>query len=122
MSLDLSRATKLRDLVFLCEMRNIRWIVAALRTVESQNLQRITLRLHPPPPGDWAGGPDHLERQDLDRTLVQFWISHSIRPQFVPMYRGGKKGTKDRVSRLLPELTERGLVDVVEHTYPFREW
>ena len=108
--------------MFRCDMRNIRWIVAALRTVESQNLQRITLRLHPTSPGDWAEGTDYLECQDLDRTLVQFWISHSIRPQFVPIYRGGKKGTKDRVSRLLPELTERGLVDVVEQTYPFGEW
>ena len=53
---------------------------------------------------------------DLDRLLVRFWESHSIRPK---IRRGGvsrreKEDAIDCVLRLLPEMTKRELIDLVE--------
>ena len=118
--LDLSKATKLRDLIFRCGMRNIRWIATALRTVESKSLQQVTIHLYPETTGDPTKRRDRQECQDLDRVLVQFWISHSIRPRFLYALEDGdgEKDMRDRISDLLPELTRRGLVDVVVQTSP----
>ena len=54
---------------------------------------------------------------DLDRLLVRFWASHSIRPKVA--YEAGvrRKDMRDCMSSLLPELTKRGLIDLVEHKY-----
>ena len=119
MSLDLSNAAKLRHLMFPCRMENIGWIATALRTVESENLQRITFRMYPAFDGDSSEGADRLELQDLDRTLVQFWFSHSIRPRFVFAPGDREEDMRDRVSRFFPELTRRGLAEVVEQTFSF---
>ena len=99
--------------MFRCRVPNVQWVAAALRTVESKNLQQVTIRLYPTIRGEEA---DHLQLQDLDSTLVQFWISHSVRPRFVYAPEDGEseKDTRDHVSRSLPELTRRGLADVVE--------
>ena len=119
-SLDLSKATGLSDLVFRCAVPNVRSAVTALRTVKSKNLQQITIRLYPANLRDWTEGEDHPELQDLDRTLVQFWILHSICPRFLYGLEGEEMDTMAHVSLLFPELTRRGLVDVVEPTFPFR--
>jgi len=96
MSLDLSKATRLRDLVFRCRVSNIRWIVTALGTVKSKNLQQITIRLYPT---IIKGLTEEADPQDLDRMLVQFWISHLIRPRFIQTSGegGGMRGTVRRV-------------------------
>jgi hypothetical protein len=98
----------------------------ALQTVQSKNLQQITIYLlavsvnlqqiniHPyGTPGNPVEETVPQEWRDLERVLVQFWTSHSIRSKI--MYEVGK-GRKDRgaiVSRLLPELTRRGLFDLL---------
>jgi len=112
MSLDLSKATKLRDLMFRCRIPNIRWVATALQSIESKNLQQITIRLYPITPVDSIEEGDYRDLQELDRVLVQFWTSHSLRPRFVYAPEDGEKDTRDHLSRLLPELTRRGLVDV----------
>ena len=48
---------------------------------------------------------------ELDRLLVQFWVTHSIRPRVV---NAAGKGLRGYGPSLLPELTRRGLVDLVE--------
>jgi len=85
-----------------------------LRTVKSENLRQITIQ---PAKSlvEMAGEEDDLEWKGLDRLLVQFWITHSIRPQI--MYRAGSNGRKDLgdcAKGLLPELTRKELVDLVE--------
>ena len=81
-----------------------------LQTVKSKNLRQITISqdagLH-----DAASVGEELfpEWQDLDHLLVQFWTSHSIRPKLVD----GKKHLKDLTPTLFPELTRRGLLDIV---------
>jgi hypothetical protein len=84
----------------------------ALQTVQSENIQQITIR----PRVTFAnqfGETVHQEWQDLDRVLVQFWNSHSIRPEIT--YEVDKRGNDLRAfaPTLLPELTRRGLVNLV---------
>jgi len=110
-SIDLSKATKLRDLRFRCRVRNVRWIIATLQTVETKNLQQIAIRLHIAGPRDSTEGADY---QALDRMLVQFWFSHLIRPRFLYILDDGGKTVRDQVSHLFPELTRKGLVDMVK--------
>ena len=84
-----------------------------LQTVNSKYLQSITIEPHDSSP-ETVEEEVYQEWQDLDRVLVQFWTSHSIRPKvnYVPWTRGKDLG--DDLPVLLPELTRRGLVDVVK--------
>ena len=58
----------------------------------------------------------HRDWEDLDRLLAQFSTPHSIRTRV--MYKLADEGAvmKDRVPSLLPELSRRGLVDLVEYS------
>ena len=116
-SFNLSTATKLKQLVFQCRQSNVQWIAEALQTVESKNLERITVR-----PDSYffpynITEPDRRQWHTLDRLLVQFWTSHSIRPKVT--YEAGavatRKDIRDHAPSLLPELSRRGLVDLVEY-------
>ena len=53
---------------------------------------------------------------DLDRLLVQLWESHPIRPVAVVFTKwvGELKKMRDWIGRLLPEITKRGVIDIVE--------
>jgi len=91
----------------------VQWITMTLQTLNSKNLQSITIEPHNATPETVEEGA-YQEWQDLDRSLVQFWTSHSIRPRFVYVPRWGKgKDLVADVPILLPELTRRGLVDLV---------
>ena len=112
---DLSKATKLKHLKFLRTIKRptVQWITAALQTAESKNLQSITICPDDNVPESvWE--PVRQEWRDLDQLLVQFWTSHSIRPQVVYVARKGGKDLRTDAPNLLPELTRRGLVDLVE--------
>ena len=114
--LDLSTATKLKDLAFRCSQPNVKWITRALRSVESNDLRRITLR---PDPCIFADTIDEMAYQewwDLDRLLVQFRTSRSIYPEVMYGAEFDEKGLRGRALSLLPELTSRGLVDLVEYS------
>ena len=106
---DLSKTTKLKDLVFRCESTRIGWIHTALQTVKSENLRQIAIHIGSPSLGSLVWDTVNEEWRDFDQLLVQFWTSHSIRPKvvFVANYMG------NRLRRMLPELTRRGLVDLV---------
>ena len=83
----------------------------SLQTVESENLRQITIH---PYATTLTGTAVHQEWQDLDRLLVQFCTSHSIRPRVMYGLDEGGREMRDHASSLLPELTRRGLVDLVE--------
>jgi len=111
LSLDLSSATNLKHLKLVQTGPSVGWIVRALQTVKSKSIQFIGIY----PPITLPEREDvHREWQDLDNLLVQFWISHSIRPRVQYTVGGGKKDLRGRFPSLLPELTRRGLVDLVE--------
>jgi len=88
------------------------WIITTLQTVESKNLQRINIC-------QAIVLPKEIEEMvcqewhDLDRLLVQFWTSHSIRPEVTYVAQKGGEDLRDHAPSLLPELTRRGLVDLV---------
>ena len=102
----------------------------ALQTIQSKNLQRITTS----PYAALTNLPDisthpqltfrtvvwetvRREWQDLDRPLVQLWTSHSVRPRIT--YEVGRIGNYlgAFLPSLLPVLTRRGLVDLVEYSH-----
>jgi hypothetical protein len=115
--LDLSRATKLKDVGFRCGRSTIRWITTALESIQSKNLQQITATIHPIGAfGNPIEDAVRQEWQDLDHLLVQFWTSRSIRPKF--MCERGENGFRGLAPNLLPELMRRGLVDLVERGRP----
>ena len=113
-SFDLSAAIKLKYLVFRCARPRVHWITMALQTVKSKNLQQITIHPYATALVNVTEETAGREWQDLDRLLVQFRTSHSVCPKVVYEVEAGGQGWRDCASILLPELTRRGLVDVVE--------
>ena len=104
-SLDLSEATKLKEVEFRSHTPSVRWISTALRTSKSENLRNIVVYFFSfisNPVGEQV----RLGLQDLDNLLVQLWITHSICPVF--FYRN--HWTKGLVPQLLPGLASRGVV------------
>ena len=59
------------------------------------------------------------EWQDLDHLLVQFRTSRSILVGIVCDVEVREEDLRDYIPGLLPELTRRGLVDVVEYDSAF---
>ena len=113
--LDLSKTTKLKHLKFLYkDVKSIvQWITLSLQTVKTKKLQSITISLEDRIP--YSVVEPYLEWNHLDRLLVQFWTSHSIRPQVMYIARRKRgKYVRDNVRRLLPELARRGLLDLVK--------
>lgn len=111
--LDLSKATKLQDVVFRSQSSNIQWIIAALHTVDSEGIQQISLEVSI---GIFWRGLDQ-EWLNLDSLLAHFGISHAFRLKIMYESRGGWVGQRERVARSLPELTGKGIVDLVEYPY-----
>ena len=114
--LDLSKATKLKDLELRWKRLSVGWITMALGTVKSEYLRKITIH---PTTAATIEDSIYQEWQELDQLLVQFWTTHSVRPRLA--YRVGKGGQdlRDCAPRLLPELSRRGLVDLVEVPYQY---
>ena len=111
--LDLSKATKLQDIVFRCKCSNVQQIAAALHTVECKNVREISLDLS-----------HHVflrtvdeEWLSLDWLLVQLCTSHSVRLKVMYESRKGWGNQREHMTRLLPELMSRGIVDLVKYPY-----
>ena len=114
---DLSTATKLKDLAFVQPMliaeSSVQWITEILQTVKSKDVQHIRISIYI---DDEISEAIRQEWQDLDRLLVHFWTSYLVRPRVVYLLREGEKDMRDRAPSLLPELTRRGLIDLIEAT------
>jgi len=67
--LDLSKATKLKDVEFACRKSDIQWIAMTVQTATSKSLRQITVNLRP---GllDKTGERVHRELQDLDKQWI----------------------------------------------------
>ena len=82
-----------------------------LQTAESTNLEQIAIVF----PAHFVAATmesAYQEWQDLDRLLLQFWISRSIRPK---IEYGGKYDLAELAPRLFPELMSRGVVDLIKY-------
>jgi hypothetical protein len=121
--IDLSAARKLRRAVFWPQSSNIEWITAALETItwNDHGLQQISIyvdyreisRIAPNVEGT-IGERTHRWWFDLDRLIVQFWESHSIRSELVcTAQRNEGPDMRACFERLLPEVTKKGLLEAV---------
>ena len=119
-SIDLSKATKLKDVAFQPNSWNVWWVTTALRTItpNHQDLRHLSIQTPQDPnlagaaadPGQTVGETIDRQWSDLDLLLVQFWELRSIRPEVT--YPTGQR-MRDFVGNLLPEITKRGIVDLV---------
>jgi hypothetical protein len=129
LSIDLSKATKLKEVVFKFSL-NPRWIVKTLRTVtnDHRNLRQISLDLpyaflspefegaDPARVRQAVGETVHTGWSELDRLLIQLWESHSIRPKAlysVPSW-VDRRRARICMESLLPETAAGGIVDLIE--------
>ena len=122
-SIDLSRATRLRDARFECGDLSAKWIIVALQTVTSKHgaLRQIGICIYGlilnDPGADirqMVGDAVYGEWLDLDRLLVRFSELRSIRLKFRydGMSADREKETINCSSYLLPEMTKRGMIDL----------
>lgn len=100
----------------------------ALETISrrNQDLQHISIQLYDSKiiyvgadVRKGVGEQTYEEWLDLDRLLVRAWESHLIRPELVCKVMGGKgKNVEGCIGLLLPEVTKRGILDLVELFLP----
>ena len=91
-------------------------------TFEHRNFQQISIHApyHPPSIVDHTnlkktlGEPHHRQWMVLDLLLVQFWELRAIRPKIVCGVPREKKWVYEYVGSLLPEITKRGIIDLVQ--------
>ena len=109
--LNLSNATRLKNVELRWDTP-VQWITRTLQTAKSQCLRRVTI-FAPPSFTNSAQGTLHQEWEELDHVLVQLWTSRSIRPKFKYKETSESDDTGTKLRDLLPELTRRGIIDVV---------
>jgi hypothetical protein len=120
-SIDLSKATKLKDMVFRLISWSVQWVITPLQTIvpEHRDLRQITIdvsyystRLRAGASVRRAIGETNCGQwSDLDCLLVQLSESRSIRPKVVCT--AGRQ-MRHCVRRLLPELTKGGIIDLIQ--------
>ena len=120
-SIDLSKAIKLQDVVFRHYPGVVEWVITALRTItpKHRDLRQISICIphYLTCPGILANVSRHIGEADyglwldLDRFLVQFSESCSIRPEVVCPT---ERGVEVNIESLFPEVSKRGMIDLVE--------
>jgi len=79
---------------------NLGWLSYYITSLNADAIKRYT------PYSEWLG---------LDRLLVQFWEARSTGPKVICTVWGGlKQDVRGHTECLLPELTRRGVIDLVE--------
>ena len=116
--IDLSKATKLRGVVFECAT-NPQWVTMALRTIgpNHRSFQQLLVRA----PGTFdtsdlasikleIGEASYLGWLELDRFLAQLHEVRSIRPKV--LFRVDEQRARSCAKLLLPEVMTEGIVDL----------
>ena len=114
---------RLEGVVLRPEWRNVEWITMALQTTKHRDLRQISICAHfgsvltsfGANVGQLVG--EHVVWQwlDLDRLLARLWESYFIRPRIMSMTPDEEQGTRrECVWSLLPEITTRGIINLVE--------
>ena len=118
--IDLSKATKLKDVIFNLDWLSVAWVSSTLKTITSRHrdLREVLIEVHALSdptvwPTDAADVEDEIweEWEDLDRTLVQLWESHAVRAK-IKYYSGKREESREFMEDLLPEVTKRGIVEL----------
>ena len=119
-SIDLSKATKLREVAFYLDGLYIPWVIVTLKTItpKHRDLQEVTISssilsrlVGRSIDVKTAVGPiSHGQWVDLDIVLVQLWEWHSVRVK-IAYYSGGEgEQVPKLIEEMLPETTRRGIV------------
>ena len=132
-SIDLSKARKLKDVTFTFGRPNPIWVLAALQTIthEHRTLQQITLhlpiipfdptptRIHPADVQLAIGETRYRHWLELDHLLVQLWEAQSMRLKVVHAMpsRMDWESENSCVDILLPEVMRRGVADLVKRRW-----
>ena len=123
-SVDLSKATRLKDLTFRIDSSHTKWVTRALRTITAnhRDLQQIsispayysTIVMFGANPRQDIGEQMLGQWLELDRLLRQIWESYSIPPKILCYALSCKEeATRMFVGRLLPETTGGGTINLV---------
>ena len=119
-TIDLSEATKLRDVVFRPESLNVKWIATAFQTATAkhQELQKISINL--PYRVTFLDldtiklSAIYREWLDLDHHLVQFVETRSVGPKVISTAWVGRNwNARGHIECLLPEMMKGGAIDLV---------
>ena len=126
-SIDLSRATRLKGVAFRHMSQETNWVTKTLQTItaEHQGLQQITVNVPSFLTFFNVGSNvrqiigEAITRQwlDLDHLLIQLWESRSIRPRVEFTMGKEKPNLEYCIGCLLPEVTGRGIIDLVSVVY-----
>ena len=119
--IDLSKATKLKDVAFKLVGLDIAWVALTLKTITSKHrdLRGVLIEGHAFFKFDaWQTGTTAVKDEtweewaDLDRTLIQLWESHAVRAKV--RYSSNKREESRELmgNFLLPEATKRGIVEL----------
>jgi hypothetical protein len=106
--IDLSKAKKLKRVLFRVSEQFITWVTVAVKTVTSEHkdLQHISIHIFTAAP---HGTEVHRQWMDLDRHLVMLCELRGIRVKFSWGETEGKEPV--HIETFLPEVTRKGLVD-----------
>lgn len=124
-SIDLSKATKLKDVTFVYEL-DPRWVVGTLRTITSdhQNLQEISVEpdypLYDPLPSDMRDAQEmYSECLELDYSLVKLCKSHSIRVKvlYTVISSSDLERARSLMDSLFPESAKSGVVELISREF-----
>jgi hypothetical protein len=106
---------------FLLNSWSVKWIIPTLQTLtpKHRDLRQIAIKISTIASSyvdlnlSWTIEEASYEQWlDLDRFLVQFWESRSIRPKIVSV---AELRMGDHIQRFLPEVKRSGILDLVEY-------
>jgi hypothetical protein len=113
--------------MFRLKWWRVQCVITALKTIspEHRDLRQITIHIPYKSPLTGAdanirqaiGETDYTQWLNLDRLLVRLWELHSVRPKVaVPTEQAeGTESMRDYVGHLLPEITNKGIIDLAEY-------
>jgi hypothetical protein len=114
---ELSKATKLKEVAFWFNELDIPWIANTLHTITPghRDLQKILIYApyHTDKRVQLISSEIHRQWKDLDCLLLQLWESHAVRTKVV--YVGRKEGEVQQrlVTILLPGVTRKKVIELV---------
>jgi len=119
-AIDLSKATKLQEVILRPGSLSIQWITTAFQTTipKHQGIQEISIHLHPQfsliDADTIKESETYGEWMDLDRLLIQFWESRPNPPKVTFATGGEEQDVEHFAGCMLPELTRRGMISLGE--------
>jgi len=115
--IDLSKATRLKNAVFRLKSMDVEWITTAFQTTIPKHPELQQISIHVPydlTTFDVKRSTVHGQWLDLDLLLVQFCELRSTHPKLTcRALIGETRDMREFVKDLLPELTRRGMIDLV---------